>query len=73
MTSMLFTLKDRVGSLKGVLDVFERHNVSMAHLESKPHAMECVPACAGAHRCAVAAHRCATAVRARLPLAAGLG
>ena len=38
LTSIMFSINDSVGALRNVLEVFEKHGVSMTHIQSKPNA-----------------------------------
>ena len=42
MHTIMLTMNDKVGGLKQVLTVFEEHNVSMTHIQSKPQLAKCV-------------------------------
>jgi len=45
LTSVMFSINDSVGALRNVLEVFERHDVSMTHIQSRPNAKKYVQKC----------------------------
>ena len=37
LSSVIFTVKDEVGSLSQILSTFQKHGVSLSHIESRPN------------------------------------